>query len=209
MITLEKIDKVVERTGVSFEIARDALNACNGDIIDAVIYIQSKHENTETKGEKASDIIATLKEYIRKGNVSRIIIENEDEVMLNLPLTVGAIGMVLAPVVSIIGLGATVLNKITVKIVDSEGKIININKATAETVSDIKKAGGEMKSDLKEKMKSKGKRKEKSDDKDEDEEIYEDGSEAEVEHEKDEDMCEWREDEGYKCDLDKKVKFHE
>jgi len=131
MITLEKIDIVVERTGVSFEIARDALNLCDGDEIEAIIYIQSKMEDEESEGVKARDIIATLKEYIRKGNVSRIIIEKEDEneVILNLPLTVGAVGMILAPVVAIIGLGATVLNKITVKIVDSEGKIININKA--------------------------------------------------------------------------------
>ncbi|NCB72004.1 MAG: ubiquitin, partial [Clostridia bacterium] len=28
MVTLEKIDKIVERTGVTFEEARDALNAC-------------------------------------------------------------------------------------------------------------------------------------------------------------------------------------
>lgn len=202
MITLEKIDQVVERTGVSFEIARKALDFCEGDVIDAIIYIQSKYENVESKGVKASEIIATLKEYIRKGNVSRIIIEkeDEDEVMLNLPLTVGAVGMILAPVVAIIGLGATVLNKITVKIVDSEGKIININKAASETFCGIKKAGSDRKADIKEKMKTK--KKERDDDLEED--IHEDGSDEKVEFEKEEDMCEWREDQGYECDTKKK-----
>ncbi|MGB5823417.1 MAG: DUF4342 domain-containing protein [Proteocatella sp.] len=197
MITLEKIDTVVERTGVSFEAARDALNLCDGDEIEAIIYIQSKQEDAESKGVKAGDVIATLKEYIRRGNVSRIIIENEDDVILNIPLTFGAIGMVLAPVVAIIGLGATMLNKITVKIVDYEGKITNINKATAETFSGIKKAGG----DMKDKMRAK--KQEKEETSEDEEEVFEDGSEVEVDFEKDEDMCEWREDQGYKCDENK------
>ena len=44
MVTLEKIDKIVERTGVTFEEARDALNACNGDVVEAIILIQSGQE---------------------------------------------------------------------------------------------------------------------------------------------------------------------
>lgn len=52
--------------------------------------------------------------------------------MLSIPVTVGVIDAVIAPVIAVIGLGATVINKVTVKVVDSEGKVTNINKVKEE-----------------------------------------------------------------------------
>jgi len=212
MVTLEKIDKIVERTGVTFEEAREALNKCNGDVVEAIILIQSEPDLKQEKDSKVSDIISTLKEYIRKGNVSRIIVENDGEVILSIPVTVGVIGAVIAPVIAVIGLGATVINKVTVKVVDSDGKITNINKVKSEKVDDLKKAGKvmsedfkEMKDDIKEKIKVKKRAVEdKLDDIDE---IFEDGSEEEVELEADDQMCEWREDAGIECEPEKDVKL--
>ncbi len=201
MVTLEKIDKIVERTGATFEAARDALNKCNGDVVEAIILIQSGQDGKQDKDGKGSEIIATLKEYIRKGNVSRIIVENDGEVVLSIPVTVGVIGAVIAPVIAVIGLGATVINKVTVKVVDSEGKVTNINKVKEEKVEDLK----EMKDDIKDKIKIKKKAVEdKLDDLDE---IFEDGSEEEVELEDDDETCEWREDAGHECKPEKDTKL--
>ena len=36
-ITLEMVDKVIERTGVSYAEAKEALENSNGDILDAII----------------------------------------------------------------------------------------------------------------------------------------------------------------------------
>ena len=200
MVTLEKIDKIVERTGVTFEEARDALNACNGDVVEAIILIQSGQDGKQDKEGKGSEIIATLKEYIRKGNVSRIIVENDGEVVLSIPVTVGVIGAVIAPVIAVIGLGATV------------GKVTNINKVKEEKVEDLKKAGKEMSEDLKEmkddiKDKIKIKKKAVEDKLDDLDEIFEDGSEAEVELEDDDETCEWREDAGHECKPEKDTKL--
>lgn len=151
MVTLEKIDQVVERTGVSFEVARDALNACDGDVIEAIINIEKNYGEASGRGFSMSDLIDTLKEYVRKGNVSKIIIENDGEVILNLPVTVGAIGIILAPVAAVLGAGAAAFMKIQVKIQDHEGNIININQITADKFDSLKKKGEE----LKNKMKSK------------------------------------------------------
>ena len=212
MVTLEKIDKIVERTGVTFEAARDALNACNGDVVEAIILIQSGQDGKQDKEGKGSEIIATLKEYIRRGNVSRIIVENDGEVVLSIPVTVGVIGAVIAPVIAVIGLGATVINKVTVKVVDSEGKVTNINKVKEEKVEDLKKAGKEMSEDLKEmkddiKDKIKIKKKAVEDKLDDLDEIFEDGSEEEVELEDDDETCEWREDAGHECKPEKDTKM--
>ncbi|WP_051188505.1 DUF4342 domain-containing protein [Proteocatella sphenisci] len=211
MVTLEKIDKIVERTGVTFEEARDALNECNGDVVEAIILIQSEPGLKQEKDSKVSDIISTLKEYIRKGNVSRIIVENDGEVVLSIPVTVGVIGAVIAPVIAVIGLGATVINKVTVKVVDSDGKVTNINKVKSEKVDDLKKAGKEMSEDFKDmtddiKAKIKVKKRAVEDKFDDIDEIFEDGSE-EVELEADDELCEWREDAGTECEPEKEVKL--
>lgn len=199
MVTLEKIDQVVERTGVSFEIAREALNACEGDVIDAIIYIEKNHSEKQ-KHINSSDILDTLKEYIRKGNVSRIIVENEGEIILNIPVTFGAVGIILAPVIAIIGVGAAAFKKIVVKVIDSEGNVINLNEITAEKFGKIKKMGEEVTEEFKEKMKEKEEARataEKTTHTEEEE--FEVGSDKEVPFE--DENCSWREDGGFDCEI--------
>ncbi|MDO4719129.1 MAG: DUF4342 domain-containing protein [Peptostreptococcaceae bacterium] len=139
MITIEKVDQVVERTGVSYEEARDALNACEGDVIDAIIYLEKSQPSfTESINIKSRDLLETLKDFLKKGNVTKVIVERDGEVVLNLPVTVGAIGLVLAPVVSILGIGTAIWAKFTVKIIKEDGEEIDVNKATEEKVAQMK-----------------------------------------------------------------------
>lgn len=145
MVTLEKIDQVVERTGVSFEVARDALNACDGDVIEAIINIEKDFGEDQPKNVKMSDLMDTLKEYVRKGNVNKIIVENNGEVILNLPVTIGAIGIILAPVAAVLGAGAAAFMKVRVKIQDEDGNIIDINEMTTEKIQMFRKKGEEIK----------------------------------------------------------------
>ena len=140
MVTLEKIDQVVDRTGVTYEQARDALNACEGDVIDAIIYLEkSQHSFMENINIKSSEVTDTLKDLLKKGNVTRVLVEKDGEVLLNLPVTVGAIGLVMAPVVAMIGVGAAFVTKYTIKIVKEDGEEIDVNKMTEEKVAEVKK----------------------------------------------------------------------
>ena len=41
-ITLEKVDLVKERTGASYSEAKEALVISNGDVLDAIIYLEQK-----------------------------------------------------------------------------------------------------------------------------------------------------------------------
>lgn len=142
MITLEKIDQVVERTGVSYEKAKEALELNNGDVVEAIIAIQKENEHdTASKGAKASDILDTLKDFIRKGNISRIIISDKENTLLNIPVTVGAVGIVLAPVVAILGAGAALVSNLNVSILDFNGRIIDVSKETSERLDFLKKKG--------------------------------------------------------------------
>ena len=42
-ITLEKVDQVRERTGVTYAEAKNALEVANGDVLEAIIYLSLIH----------------------------------------------------------------------------------------------------------------------------------------------------------------------
>ena len=74
-------------------------------------------------------VIDKIKELVKKGNVSRIIVCRKGEQLLNIPVSVGAVGAVvglaaakwvtLAAVLAAIGLGCTV------EVIKSDGGIVN------------------------------------------------------------------------------------
>lgn len=153
MVTLEKIDLVVERTGVTYAEAKHALEEADGNVVEAIIYIQNQQEESEEKkGMKSADILDTLKEFIRKGNVSRIIISDEDVTLLNIPVTFGAIGVILAPVAAVLGVGTILVANINVSIQDSHGNIIDLNKETSERLERIRSKGAKTKATAEKKV---------------------------------------------------------
>ena len=53
MNEFEMIEKLVEKENVSFEEARDALNAAGGDLIDAIVYLERKAKEEAAKTDEA------------------------------------------------------------------------------------------------------------------------------------------------------------
>ncbi len=141
-ITLEKIDQVVDRTGSSYEKAKVALENAQGDVIEAIIAIEREEkeefEEVAKISEKGSEIIEKLKEALKKGNVTKVILEKDGEVLLNLPVTVGAIGVILAPIAAIIGVSAAMITKYKIKIVKDDGEVVDVNDITEEKLSEMK-----------------------------------------------------------------------
>ena len=61
------------------------------------------------------DVIKTIKNLVKEGNVRRIIIKNEEgKVLLEFPLTVGVIGAALLPVWAAIGAAAALVTNCTI-----------------------------------------------------------------------------------------------
>lgn len=73
---------------------------------------ESKKEEYKIKGE---EILHKVKELIKAGNARRIIIKNENgETLVELPLTVGAAGALLAPALAAIGAIAALVSNCTI-----------------------------------------------------------------------------------------------
>jgi len=64
----------------------------------------NEKSNQESFKVSGDEILTKVKEIIKEGNARRIIIKNDkDETIIEFPLTIGAIGVVLAPLYAAIG----------------------------------------------------------------------------------------------------------
>ena len=91
-ITLEAIEKVMELTGVEYKTAKEALEKTEGNVDEAVKLIQPA---TKDIGEDIKNLMDKLKKTVEEGNVDRIQIKKDDEIVLSVPVNVGIIGGIL------------------------------------------------------------------------------------------------------------------
>jgi hypothetical protein len=76
-------------------------------------------EKTYTERFKVAGetVLTKVKELIHEGNVRRLIIKNEDErILIEVPLTIGAVGVLLAPVAAAIGAIAALVTHCTIEV---------------------------------------------------------------------------------------------
>ncbi len=79
---------------------------------------------TERKEEftvSGEELLKKVKELIEEGSVRRIVIKNkEGKTLLEVPLTIGVVGAVLAPVLAAVGAAAALLTECTIVVVREE-----------------------------------------------------------------------------------------
>lgn len=146
-ITLEMVDKVIERTGVSYLEAKEALEESNGNVLDAIIYLEEKYEDEEfmcknfVKTEEIEDVKEFVKNLIKKGYATRIRILKDDEELCDIPVNAGISASVIAlciPPVLAFAVIAAVATKITIEITKEDGSIEVVNKYISKAVEDAK-----------------------------------------------------------------------
>ncbi|MGL5329571.1 MAG: DUF4342 domain-containing protein [Peptostreptococcaceae bacterium] len=149
-ITIENIDAVYQRIpNITYSQAKEALQACDGDVIEAIIMLESQNNYTTSKkakksvedvfGKDSEEIKSQLKEVLRKGSVIRIIIDKDDKTIVNIPLAVGVVGLAFAAIPTMIGLSAAVITKYNIKIQNEEdGKIVELGELTEEKLNMLK-----------------------------------------------------------------------
>ncbi len=91
-ITIEAVEKVMDQTGVDYAAAKEALQQTNGDADAAIKLLQPK---TSEMGDNVKNLMDKLKKIVDEGNVDRIQIKKDDEVVLSVPVNVGIVGGIL------------------------------------------------------------------------------------------------------------------
>ena len=143
-ITLEKIELVKDRTGVSYKEAKEALEFAGGNVVDAIIYIEENIDNDYTGGDKkvVGRIVDTVKEAVRKGNVTKIRIFHGEDLILNLPVTFGVVGTVLFPWGAVASAVAAALTKCRIELVKEDGTVIDVSEKAGNVYETVKDKGG-------------------------------------------------------------------
>ena len=149
-ITLEKVEQVIERTGLSYKEAKEALEKSNGDVLEALIYIEDKKSedkkerfnfNIEDKYETIDEFKKWLMDLIKKGNISRIKIKKEEKVLVDIPVNAGIAAGVIAiilPAVLAVGVITAIATKITIEITKADGSVEVVNKLVKKTADEVK-----------------------------------------------------------------------
>jgi len=147
-ITLEKVDSLRERANVSYAEAKEALENSGGNMIDAIIalegddktvYDRVKREKArETEQERmrqrkekykanADDFVDSSKKVLDSMNETRVVMYNDNRVVLDISLTITLIAAVFAfPVaVAIVIVGLLMGNRFKVVKKDSSVDAVN------------------------------------------------------------------------------------
>jgi hypothetical protein len=77
----------------------------------------SEQENTRSEEIhiNGDELVSKIKELVRRGNIRRISVRNEDgNTLLDLPLTWGVVGALVAPQLAALGAVAALLTKCTI-----------------------------------------------------------------------------------------------
>ena len=70
---------------------------------------------------KGEELLGKVKEIIHAGNVRRLIIKNEEgKTYIEVPVTVGVVGVLLAPVWAAIGAIAALAGHFTIEVINKE-----------------------------------------------------------------------------------------
>lgn len=156
-ITLEKIDIIRERTDATYADAKEALEFCEGNVVDALINIEEKQKNEKNQVYATKEeFLNWIKEIIKKGNVTRIKIKKDEKVIIDLPITGGIAATVVAyliwaPLLAI-GVLTAVVSKVTIEITKDDGSVEVINKLIKTTVDDVKDKVNDITTDVRSKV---------------------------------------------------------
>jgi len=149
-ITIETIDEVSKRIpNATYAEIKEALEICDGEVIDAIIYLEGRKGNTSSKKSKISideifgkdgdKIKSQLKEILRKSSVVRVIIDKNGKIIMNIPLTVGVVSLALGPLVTLVGLSAAVIGKFNIKVQnEDDGTTLDLGELTEEKLNILK-----------------------------------------------------------------------
>ncbi|MDD2510700.1 MAG: DUF4342 domain-containing protein [Syntrophomonas sp.] len=141
-VSLELIEKLKERADISYEEAREALEKCDGDVVEALIYLEKQNKINKPSKESGAfaGFWATVKKLFKTCNETRLVISRKDQTILNICLTIAILVTIAATPLVIIALIAALLTGHKIRIEKPGCDEMKINK----TLDDISEAVSNM-----------------------------------------------------------------
>lgn len=144
-ITLEKIDALRARIGVSYREAKELLEKHDGDIIEALIDFENKKGTkwTEEFSVRSGEAIDKVKQLIHEGNINKIRVKQDGNILVEIPVTIGAVGAVVLPSLAALGVLVAVFKRCTIEVVRNDGNTDKVDdQVTDQETVDNKDING-------------------------------------------------------------------
>lgn len=128
-IDIQQVDLIMQRANVSYGEAKEALERCDGSIVDALVYLEKqdkvKQRKTSECGNGAMDKASNL---IRKGNRTKFIIRKKEKDALNVPVNVAILAGILAFPVAAAGILLALFTNHRIRIEKEDGAGVQANE---------------------------------------------------------------------------------
>ena len=95
-------------------------------------------------------MFARIKEIVKKGNVSKIQVKKDGEIVLNVPVNAGLVGVVIAPIAAVVAVVAAFGFKCTIEIIKDDGTIIDVSDAVTDAMGTVAEKSSSVARDVKE-----------------------------------------------------------
>lgn len=127
-ITLEQIDLLRKRANVGYKEAKEALEKCNGDIVEALSYLEEQSKiKPDKESFKDSTFVKKMKNLISKANKIKLVISKNEKTILNLPSTVAAVFTLVAMPLAAAAIILAVVTKCKIRFSRENGEDCSIN----------------------------------------------------------------------------------
>jgi hypothetical protein len=143
-ITLEKIDIIRDRTGISYREAKEALERSKGNVLEALIELDDNKDTKDTNwteeiSVRSSEVINKVKGLIYEGNVNKISVKHEGRTLVEIPVTFGAIGAVVLPHLAVLGVLVAMFKRCTIEVVRNDGSTVKTEVEDEDVIHEEKK----------------------------------------------------------------------
>ena len=107
-ITLEQIDLIMQRANISYTEAKEALEQCGGDTVEALLLLEKanklKPQGTTSSNSNTSNAGKTCKGFLSKLHAISFIIRKDEQTIIDIPLTIAILALIFCCYISIVGL---------------------------------------------------------------------------------------------------------
>jgi arginyl-tRNA synthetase len=142
-IKLEQIDELIRRTNVGYEEAKEALEKCEGDMLEAIIYLEKNNKIKREKAHREKGCLwDKIKALVNKGNQTRFVVRKEDRIVLNLSLNISILIALFAFHVTAVGLVLALVCGFRMKFETDKGEAVKVNQTldkVQDSIQNIKK----------------------------------------------------------------------
>lgn len=106
---LELIDLLRERANVSYEDAKTALEACDYDVVEALINLEKNDKIKKNRQERAKKHESNLKSFFQEVMNIKFIIKKKKDIVMNIPLVIAALFALVTLPLFIIFVGVAII----------------------------------------------------------------------------------------------------